>query len=236
MVTPKKATVPFKQDQLHYSEQSPPASSELNATFPRVVHVAEAGHVSRQIEFSSSPVQPSGLGENVTMETLSEISRASHVSHHVNDPVSDHMSDHVSDHVSEHASDHMMPKHVLDQPARIQLTLPSAEPGVSMISEGLLGSDESAAEISSISGGEIYWVVRLTCFSLRSILRVEILLWFSWDHQSNSTATCERVQVSFSTSLLMASMRCASNAQTRAQTNRSGRQLALGLLQARLHK
>ncbi|CAB4016296.1 TALPID3 -like [Paramuricea clavata] len=145
MVTPKKAAVPFDQQKPHpntsNSEESPQANPELNTTFPRVVHVAEARHVSTPTGFSSSPERGSGSKDNVTMETLSEIDIASHDSH---------VSDHVTD-----VSDHLTPKHVPPDRARIQLTLPSAEPSVSLISEGVLGSDDSAGEISSISSGEI---------------------------------------------------------------------------------
>ena len=148
MVTPRKASVPFNQQKpqpgASYSEQSPPANSELNTTFPRVVNVAEARHVSTPTGFFPSPERGSGSKDNITMETLSEIDIGSHGSH---------VTDNVSD-----MSDHVTPKHVpSDQRARIQLTLPSAEPSasVSLISEGVLGSDDSAGEISSISGGEI---------------------------------------------------------------------------------
>ena len=148
MVTPKKAAVPFDQHKPHpntcNSEESPPANRELNTTFPRVVHVAEARHVSTPTGFSSSPERGSGSKDNVTMETLSEIDIGSHDSH---------VSDHVTDHVN--VSDHLTPKHVPPDRARIQLTLPSAEPSVSLISEGMLGSDDSAGEISSISSGEV---------------------------------------------------------------------------------
>jgi hypothetical protein len=153
MVTPKKASGPFEQDKprpsTSYSEQSPPANLEPDTTFPRVVHVAEARHVNTPTAFFSTPGRgESESNDNVTMETLSEIdigSRGSHVSDHVIDQLSD-MSNNVT------------PKQVApDQRARIQLTLPSAEPSasVSLISEGVLGSDDSAGEISSISSGEI---------------------------------------------------------------------------------
>ena len=152
MVTPKKASVPFNQEKPHpgtsYSEQSSPANLELHTTLPRVVHVAEARHVSTPTAFSPTPGREMGSNDNVTMETLSEIDIGSRDIH-----LSDHGTDYVSD-----MSDHLTPKQVPpDHQARIQLTLPSAEPSasVSLISEGVLGSEDSAGEISSISSGEI---------------------------------------------------------------------------------
>ena len=139
MVTPRKASVPFSQQKpqpsTSYSEQSPPAEPELDTTFPRVVHVAEARHVNTPTGFSTSPERESGSKNNVT----------------------DLHAGHVSD-LSDHVTDHVGPKHVApEQRAHIQLTLPSAEPSVSLLSEGMLRSDDSAGEISSISlsGGEI---------------------------------------------------------------------------------
>ena len=89
--------------------------------------------------FSPSPEQGHGSQVNVTMESLSGI-------------------DHVNDSVIGDMADHVIPKPLSsDQRARIQLTLPSAEPSssVSLISEGMLGSDDSAENILSISGGEV---------------------------------------------------------------------------------
>ena len=139
MVTPKKVSAQIGQQKPHpstsYFEQSPPVKPELHTTFPRVVQVTEARHVSTPSVFSPSSRLGSGSNNNVT----------------------DLHGGHVSD-LSDHVSDNTGPKHVAREPrARIQLTLPSADPSVSLLSEGMLGSDDSAGEISSISlsGGEI---------------------------------------------------------------------------------
>lgn len=143
MVTPKKATVPYSGST--NLEQSPPAHRKIaTTTFPRVVHEEEARHVNTPTGFFSSPEPGSGSKD---IKKLSEIDIGSRAG-----PVTDHVNDHATD-----VSNDGIPKQMRDERARIQLTLPSAEPtaSVSLISEGILRSDDSAEDISSISGGEI---------------------------------------------------------------------------------
>lgn len=140
MVTPRKIAIPNNQRKPQpdssYSEQSPAEQNpKHNASFSHLVRVAKTH--AQVNTFSSSQEREYVSKDNMTLENLYEIDMESGDS-----PV----------------SDHLFPKHSQsDQPARIQLTLPSVEPSasVSLMSEGLLGSDEFPGEISSTSSGEV---------------------------------------------------------------------------------